>query len=91
MTSRDLRIGQRAFPTKKAARDAVRVILYATLPGGELPDADFHFIGALLGRHPEAVDKIGVGIEAITVRPATAGTRCFWVRRVDGTESTSHT
>jgi len=86
MTSHDLLIGQRAFPTKTAARDAVRVILNATVPGGELADADFHFIGALLGRHPEAVDKIGVGIEAITVRPATSGTRCFWVRRVDGTE-----
>lgn len=40
---------------------------------------------AALACHPEASEKIGVGVKDFSVRSADFGTKCFWVNRTDGT------
>ena len=42
---------------------------------------------SLLERHPEAAKKIGCGIKRFFKKPTELGTPCFWVERVDGTET----
>jgi len=37
-----------------------------------------------LATHPDAVEKIGVGIDHFTVEKADYNTRCFWANRSDG-------
>ena len=49
-------------------------ILYATVPGLLLTEKDKTFIlGVILPRHPRHADKVGAGVEAVTVRPAQWG------------------
>jgi hypothetical protein len=45
------------------------------------------FLRSLVGLHPRAAQKIGVGIQHFTVEPAVHGTRCFYITRVDGTRT----
>lgn len=54
--------------------------------GAELSAVDAAHLYELLERHPEAADKIGRGVAAIYVAGSPDhATRCFWIRRVDGT------
>lgn len=41
----------------------------------------------LLERHPEAREKIGLGVAELFTGPDAYGGRCFFVRRVDGSET----
>ncbi|MCW1750837.1 DCL family protein [Rhizobium acaciae] len=83
---RAIRIGEHAFEKKGAAEEFLKAILYK-YDIGDLVDAkDSEILSELLHRHPEALLKIGPGIESFHVRKADFGTRCFYVTRVDGTE-----
>lgn len=42
---------------------------------------------ALIERHPEADQKIGVGIKHFFKAPTDMGTSCFWLEREDGTKT----
>ena len=44
------------------------------------------FLLDALKNHPKAKAKIGVGVGDVFVRRADYGTRCFWLRRLDGSE-----
>lgn len=81
-------LGARTFRSKTAARDEFRRILADAEPDRPLVGDDAALVGLLVtaGRHPEAVEKIGPGIAEIVVRPAAYGTRCLWIRRLDGSE-----
>jgi hypothetical protein len=81
----EIRIGEYSFPTKKAAIIKIRGILHTQPHGVALTGDDADFITALLGLHPEADEKIGAGIEHITVRVIDGGTTGFWIVRIDGT------
>lgn len=47
---------------------------------------DQAFLSDALKNHPDARSKVGVGIAYIFVRRADYSTRCFWVKRLDGSE-----
>jgi hypothetical protein len=78
-------LGFRTFKTKSEAGDHFKAILNAYDPGDTLSDAHAAEVEALLARHSEYEDKVGEGIRSFGVRAALYGTRCFEIRRVDGT------
>ncbi|WP_407822157.1 DCL family protein [Sphingomonas arvum] len=55
--------------------------------GDEVSPEDSADLGALLKRHDEAADKIGVGVQRYEVGSAPEpfpNQRCFWIVRKDG-------
>lgn len=50
-----------------------------------IPEPDATHVYWLLERHPEVADKIGVGVKEFSTRNAMFNTRCFEIRRTDGT------
>jgi hypothetical protein len=87
MVSIPLEIGALPFPTKDAAKEHFRNILYRHVIGSRIPDPDATALSWLLERHPEFDQKIGVGIEYFSVRDAIYGTRCFEIVRTDGSKT----
>jgi hypothetical protein len=81
-----IHIGDTAYPTKKAAGDAVRQILYAYPIGATLSDDHAQFIADVLELHAERDQKIGVGIVSFQVEQ-NEGSRGFWLTRTDGTRT----
>jgi hypothetical protein len=79
-------IGDRHFPTRGAAVEACRQVLYRHQRGQPIDSADAGFLADLLSLHPEADAKIGPGVGRFEVRtnPLYGGVG-FWVVRVDGT------
>ncbi|MCX6953056.1 MAG: DCL family protein [Verrucomicrobia bacterium] len=82
-------IGNRRFRTKSSALEELRRILNGAPIGEPITGDDGSLVADLLydGRHPEAAEKIGVGVDYIEVRPASYHTRCFWIVRTDGSEA----
>jgi hypothetical protein len=76
---------RRGWKTK--ARDRCREIIAATENGELITGDDAEFLLWLLDRHPRAAEKIGRGVAGFTVQDAQLGTRCFVVRRVDGSST----
>lgn len=77
-------INGKVFPTKKAAMEHFRSILARYSDGEAIRDDDEADLLALLTRHPEVQDKVGVGVAGFYADKAFMGTRCFHVRRTDG-------
>jgi hypothetical protein len=76
------------FLTKSALTERIKGILHSYKAGEYLNSPDFYFMRDLLDQHPEAEQKIGVGVAKIFVD--TAGmysTKCFHVLRRDGTKT----
>ena len=76
------------FSTRKAALGHFRQILYAYEPGDCVtdPEHEEHLL-LLIANHPEAVQKVGVGIDYFFVDHAYQGSRCFYLTRIDGTST----
>jgi len=85
MPAKPVQIGQYHFTSKGQATEFFQEILYRYDLGDKVSSKDFLVLSDLLRLHPEALEKIGSGIESFSVRSADFGTRCFWVNRVDGT------
>jgi hypothetical protein len=79
--------GKKNFATKKQIGEAVYQVLHAGDLGRKLAGDEHELVRALLDRHPTAEQKIGCGVVALYVRKGSHGTRCFWLRRSDGTET----
>ena len=79
-----LEIGPLSFPSKSAASEHFRTMLYRHGVGSYIPDPDASELGWLLERHPEYGEKLGPGIKGFRVRKAVFGTLCFEVVRTDG-------
>ena len=54
-------------------------------PRQRVSDHDAADLAALLKRHSEYVEKVGVGIDHFEVMRAEFGTQCFRIVRIDGT------
>jgi Protein of unknown function (DUF3223) len=80
-------LGKKTFKTKKAAGEEVRRVLHSTELGKKLEGEEHDLVRALLSLHPQATQKVGVGVIAIYVRDGGWNSRCFWVRRADGSET----
>lgn len=85
MPAKPVKIGPLSFSKKGDANDFLRDMLYKYDLGDKVTDEDAAILTHLVHMHPEAGEKIGLGIESFSVRTADYGTRCFWVNRVDGT------
>ena len=78
-------IGNRRYPTKTAAGDAVRAVLHAHPRGTELAGEEYDLVRDLLDLHPEAQDKIGVGVAGIRIgTPQNGPHPCFEIVRTNG-------
>lgn len=83
--AKPVNIGSLRFSKKSEADEFFKKMLYKYELADKVSDADAAYLTDLLAMHPEADEKIGVGIESFSVRTADFGTRCFWVNRSDGT------
>jgi len=85
-----LQIGSFPFPSKKAARDRIRKILWGSDWNKPLTGEDDALMRALLERHPYYDEKRGAGIAEFYISekpPDTPGqptNPCFYLRRTDG-------
>lgn len=80
-------IGSREYPSKKAAQEAVRGVLYGYSVGNIVDqEADHLLLLDLLDLHEQADVKIGVGVESFVIAPPLQGPYPgFEVIRTDGT------
>lgn len=81
-------LGNHHFPTKTAARERVREILWNRPRGNILTGEDSEIVIALAKRHPRAQDKLGVGVSYVSVITVERGAPGFCITRLDGTEKT---
>jgi hypothetical protein len=77
-------IGSRHFEYQKDAIEYYRKVLERYGIGDSLIDEDFDEVYELLRNHPDAVGKIGGGVEDIFVSGDGYGKQCFHVRRAGG-------
>ena len=79
-------IAEKEFPTKTAAIEFIKSILYKYNLNQKLAGEDFDFVFELLKRRADCKEKIGVGVKEFIVRrhKKWANTRCFYVVRTDG-------
>lgn len=77
----------RTFLKREDARNFFSAMLNKYKPGDRVSDVDTLDLSELLKRHPEALEKIGVGIAHFEVQRADYSTQCFRVVRTDGTSS----
>lgn len=81
-----IEIGNMQFAKKGDALHHLKSILSRYRPEERVSNKDEIFLLAALKKHPEAQEKIGIGVDHLFVRRADYGTKCFWVRRTDGSE-----
>src|SRR6266849_745967 len=72
------------FKTKDAIHERVRSILYAYSTGVQVDGEDSALLLELLHNHPNAIEKIGCGVEAFEIRQESSISRCFYLLRSDG-------
>jgi hypothetical protein len=75
------------FSTKKDATEHFRKILYRYEIGKCIPEPDANELAALIERHPEADQKIGVGIAYFTTHVTPYNNRAFLIVRADGSST----
>ena len=78
-------LGVVTFNSKTAARDFFQAMLHRYAVGDRVSSEDQTPLSELLKRHPDAPQKIGVGIDHFEVLSADFATQCFHVFRTDGT------
>lgn len=79
-------IGEMKFLKKGDALNYLKSLLNSYHPEERVSAVDELFLLEALKNHPEVSEKVGVGIAHFFVRRADYGTKCFWVRRTDGSE-----
>ncbi len=79
-------IGGRKFAKKGDALAHLQSMLKSYSVGERVSSQDGAFLLDAIKNHPNAEEKIGVGIDHFFVRRADYRTRCFWVQRTDGSE-----
>ena len=75
----------RTFDSKKDATTFFQDMLNRYRPKQRVSDKDALHLAALLERHSEYEEKVGVGINHFEVMRAEYGTHCFRIVRIDGT------
>jgi len=82
-------IGDHEFPTKSAAKLAVREVLNGYRLGETLTGDRDVFVRDLIALHPATEDKIGCGIHHLEIGldPDYGTTRCFHIVRTDGSST----
>ena len=85
-TTRKIQIDTRLFERAGDGMAFFRTMLNRYSIGDIVPPGDGIDLSALLKRHNEKDEKIGVGIDHFEVGPAPDGFggKCFWIVRTDG-------
>lgn len=83
----EYRLGINTFTSKEAIRKFVSVILHSHRPGDKLHGDEAQIISQLLTWHPDADQKMGIGIDYIFIGKDDFNGPCFWVKRLDGTQT----
>lgn len=81
-------LGNHHFPTKTAARERVREILWNRPRGSALTGEDLEIVIGLVKCHPRAQDKLGVGVSQVSIITEDRGAPGFCITRLDGTKET---
>jgi hypothetical protein len=85
MPKKSLIISGKTFDSRTSAIEYFRSMLNRHAADQVVNQSDSADLAALLLRHPEATEKIGVGIDHFEVRvPPQFGGLCFWIVRTDG-------
>jgi hypothetical protein len=82
-----MNIGPLSFPTKTAARDHFRAILWRHPVGQEMTGPDVAEVAALLDLHHARNIKIGCGVAGFVVKLDRFNNRYFEIRRTDGSRT----
>ncbi len=85
MPSKPVAIATREFASRGDATAFFKEMLNRYKPGDRVSDDDFLDLSALLERHHEYAQKVGVGIDYFEVIMTEHGSQCFRVTRTDGT------
>ncbi len=85
MPSKPVSIATREFDSRGDATAFFKEMLNRYEPGERVGDEDFLDLSALLERHHEYGQKVGVGIDHFEVIMTEHGSQCFRVVRTDGT------
>jgi hypothetical protein len=83
--ARKVTVGTLVFETAKDAKAFFSGMLNKYSIGSKVTDKDSGHLTALLDRHDEKLEKIGVGINHFEVdtAPVRWGGKCFWIVRSD--------
>jgi hypothetical protein len=84
MPAKPVTIGSMDFARKGDAIIYFKEMLAKYSPGDRVSENDGEMLKHAIARHPEASEKIGIGIKDFSVRSGGFGTKCFWVNRLDG-------
>ncbi len=84
MARQPIIVGDRAFATKAAAKKHYRLVLNVDPAGRFLDETEFRDVMDLLALHPRYTEKIGVGVQAVSITVNEYGTRSFILHRDDG-------
>jgi len=86
--ARQIVIDTRTFAKAGDATVFFREMLNRYLVGQRVSEADSRDLTALLKRHHEVSEKVGVGISFFKVddAPEPYSGKCFWIVRIDKTE-----
>lgn len=84
--ARSITIDTKVFAKAGDARIFFSEMLQSYAVGDRVNDEDALHLTALLRRHDEEAEKVGAGIDHISVGPAPdyINQRCFWITRTDG-------
>jgi len=77
-------IGEIKFPRKGDALKYLQSMLNSYRFEERVSDDDQTFLLNALNHHPDGKEKLGVGLDYFFVRRADYGTKCFWIKRLDG-------
>lgn|SRR5574343_166690 len=82
--SSPVHLGNRKFPSKKAATEFIKMLLKQ--PPGKLEGDNFEIVRDLVYRHPKAGEKIGTGIKDIWIKKCRdfGNNQQFIIERTDG-------
>lgn len=79
-------VAEEIFPTKDALTQRCRAILLATPNGESVAEDSQQLLMALFQNHDEWLPKAKGGVRDITTQRTNQGTRCFVLRKHDGSE-----
>lgn len=87
MAGKPIVIGNKEFKYQKDALEFFKEILNSHRANKTIEGETHDLLLSLIERHPEAEQKIGIGIERFYKAPTEIGTNCFWIERTDGSKT----
>ena len=80
-----ININGREFKTKKQMQEYFQKMLHSYEKGEEVSETHRKELYELISQHPNARLKMMPGIAGFSVAGAAYGTKCFMIKKIDGT------